>query len=360
MRLSFYQAECGNAASMKFTGDDGRVHNIFVDAGFERTFHHVLATEIREIDRRNQVIDAWIISHIHDDHIGGVLAYLKAIQSGQILDKVDRWYYNLPRGAYCLESALSQEFISEAKSIAQGDKLASYLASINKLPTDDICVELETIDVFGLRLTILSPDGPALVNLRKKYPAGKRNSFERNEDVSINQTKAATSFDYKLPLDAFRSFVPKKDNSIENGSSISFIAEYNGRRILWLADSFPSIIIRSLERLGYSTSKPLECDWVNVAHHGSSGNNIAELYARISCKNYLISADGNNNAKLPTKASLASILTSPQRDTSKYHLYFTYDNSTLRSIFEIDGTMVYEKYNFEVYYSDQPVISFDL
>jgi hypothetical protein len=359
MKLFFYQSKCGNAARMQFTGTDGLIHNVFVDAGFERTFRHVLIKEIQEIINNQQIIDAWIISHIHDDHIGGALAYIKAIQSGEIRDVVSTWYYNPPRGILLAPPISTNSHISEAKSIAQGDKVASYLSTINKLPLTDITTDTSTVDLNGLKLTFLSPNSATLAVLRQKYPAGGRNRFERNEMDTISQPSAAVASDYRFVLKDFESIPKKPDNSVENGSSISLLAEYNGKKILWLADAFPGVIIGVLKKIGYSVTNPLKCEWVNVAHHGSSGNNTPELYRHIDCSNYLISADGNNTAKLPTKACLSSILLNRHR-AQRTHLYFIYDNKTLRSIFESDGSDVYDKYNFEAHYCNHPVIAFDL
>src|SRR5687767_6189831 len=121
MKVSVYQSECGNAARMQFNGTDRLIHNVFVDAGFERTFREILIDEIREIISSQQTIDAWIVSHIHDDHIGGILAYIKAIQSGEIVDTVNTWYYNAPRGILSIPMATPISRVSAAKSITQGD-----------------------------------------------------------------------------------------------------------------------------------------------------------------------------------------------------------------------------------------------
>ena len=86
MNVYFYQAECGDAARIHYMGTDGKMHNIFIDAGFERTFRHVLSEQIKSIIESKELIDLWVVSHIHDDHIGGVLMYIKAILDGEFAD----------------------------------------------------------------------------------------------------------------------------------------------------------------------------------------------------------------------------------------------------------------------------------
>jgi len=97
MEIKFFQAECGDAASIRFLGNDNKYHNIFIDAGYERTFRHALETEIQESIKKNEQIDLWIISHIHDDHIGGIIKYIDTINNGEFKDIVNQYLYNPPR-----------------------------------------------------------------------------------------------------------------------------------------------------------------------------------------------------------------------------------------------------------------------
>jgi beta-lactamase superfamily II metal-dependent hydrolase len=140
-----------------------------------------------------------------------------------------------------------------------------------------------------------------------------------------------------------------EDDSVENGSSISVLTEYQNTRILWLADAHPNTIVSALKNLGYSNNNPLVCDWVKVTHHGSSGNNSNELYEMIQCENYLISANGENIHCLPTKECIARILRNEKRlPNSQYKFHFTHDNQLLRSIFAVDGEDIYKELNFTI------------
>src|SRR4051812_44494935 len=97
MNIRFYQAECGDAALIRFMGDDGLYHNIFIDSGYERTYTSLLGQAIEGIIEAGEVIDLWVISHIHSDHIGGAYVYVGAIKQGYIDDVVKDWIYNYPR-----------------------------------------------------------------------------------------------------------------------------------------------------------------------------------------------------------------------------------------------------------------------
>lgn len=348
MKIKFFQAECGDAARIKFLGNDNKYHNILIDAGFERTFRFVLGNEIMQIEKDNEIIDLWILTHIHDDHIGGVIKYLDLIKTGEFKDIVNQWYYNIPRFYTISQRKLSLK-ISSPSSIAQGDIIYEYLKINEKISKTDITFELDTIDLFGMKLTVLTPTVEKLNKLREKYPFGTFNELEKSELTSISEAKAPKTNDYKIKLSDFDIQNFTEDKSIENGSSISMITEYNNRKILWLSDSHPGDVITSLQKLGYSIENQFECDWVKVAHHGSTGNNSNELYDLIKCNNYLFSANSENKHSLPFKECIARILRNKNRDMgSTYNLYFTYDNETIKSIFKIDEQDIINKFNFKV------------
>lgn len=345
----FYQAECGDAARIQYLGNDGKLHNIFIDSGYRRTFKNIISSHIKEIQASEEDIDLWVISHIHDDHIGGIEEYLNQIEIGQSIDSVKAWFYNSPRKSKG-ESKKSSDIVSSAKSIRQGDFLSQYLEVKNKLVEKDLVFGADPLDLFGMKLIILSPSSNKLKSLRQKYESDLEIPLEKQEGGgAISETKAVVQDDYHIKLKDFDLSDWKEDNSIENGSSISILTEYNETKILWLADSHPSDIVDSLKSLGYSESNKLNCEWVKVSHHGSRGNNSDELYNIIECNNYVFSADGKNKHKLPTKESISRILRNKNRNiTSQYNFYFTYDNKILRSIFFDEHDDVFKELNFNV------------
>lgn len=351
MEVSFYKAECGDAAKISFIGNDGLKHHIMIDSGFERTFRYVIFDDLKSIVEKNEKIDLWVISHIHDDHIGGVAKYIKVINSGEFSDIVNSWYYNPPRIYPNLVVSNKIDFISSAASIGQGDMLYNYLQSKNKLPSFDFTSKIQEQDLFGMKIQILSPSPEKLEKLRKKYWDNKLLPLELSESESISEPTKATSYDYITKIEDFNMSLWKEDDSIENGSSISILTELSGKRILWLADSHPTDVVNTLKSMGFSTTNKLKCDWVKVTHHGSKGNNSDALYSLIECENYLMSVNGENKHFLPNKETIVRILGNKHRDKSnKYFFYFTYDNAVLRSIFDADGDEVFKKYNFEVKY----------
>lgn len=348
MEVEFFKAQCGDACKVSFKSG-AHFQHIFIDSGYERTYRDILRQEIELIASKNEKIALWILSHIHDDHIGGAIAYISAVKSGRTNDIVQRWLYNPPR-----ESAMyaqdRTEVISEAKSISQGDKLSAYLGSINKLTQSQIVAPCAPIRLSPLTVTILSPSQEKLKQLIEKYHRPEI-SLERSELDTISEAKAKRNLDFRTKVEDFNLSKWHEDKNIENGSSIAHLIEHGSVKVLFLADAHPSTVLETLLSLGYSRTSPLQCNLVKVSHHGSSGNNSSGLYEIIRCRNYVISVNGDNIHGLPTKESIVRILTSSTRNIEeKYTFYFTYDDSTLRSIFSVDGEEIFDRLNFEVKY----------
>ncbi|WP_340102674.1 MBL fold metallo-hydrolase [Rhodohalobacter sp. 8-1] len=350
--IFFYQAECGDASRVRFYGSDGKYHNVFIDAGYRRTFRNVISSHVKDIQASDESIDLWIVSHIHDDHIGGVEQFIKQIKTGESKDTINKWFYNRPRRTN--QSTQDKNLVSASKSIRQGDILAEYLESIDKIPLQDIVTCEEPIDLFGLKIHVITPSLDKLHKLRTKYESEPKLPLEKQEGETVSGAKRAIKDDYHIQLNDFDLSLWDEDDSIENGSSISVLTDYNGIRTLWLADAHPSDIVTSLNSMGYNSSNKLVCDWVKVTHHGSKANNSNELYSLIDCENFLFSANGMNKHKLPTKESIARILRNEHRKMDKhYNLYFTHDNKVLRNIFANEKESIYNELNFSTLFSEE-------
>ncbi|OXB10197.1 hypothetical protein B0A81_04095 [Flavobacterium plurextorum] len=350
MKIYFYQAECGDASRINYKGDDNQNHNIFIDSGYERTFNHILSKEIEKLITNKEIIDMWLISHIHDDHIGGVIKYLTTIKRGEFTDIVEEWYYNPPRIYPALKVISDEKKISEIKSIDQGDQLYNYLNQKGKIKNFDITSEITLPLIFGMEFKVLTPSVEKINKLREKYRLPIV-PLQKNESSEISEAKKPKEYDYNVRLDDFDLDFWDEDTSVENGSSISVLTIFEGKKILWLADSHPSDIVRSLKTMGYSKNNKIKCNLVKVTHHGSKANNSNELYDLIDCENYLMSVNGINKDYLPTKESMARIIRNKNRSiNSHYKFYFTYDNKILRGIFKSDEESVFEKWNFDVHY----------
>lgn len=97
MVLHCYNSACGDAFRIEFVGESGTIRHLLIDAGYQRTYRNTLSVVIASLIKKGQLIDLCIASHIHDDHIGGLEAYIKSIIANRTIDIVVQWWYNPPR-----------------------------------------------------------------------------------------------------------------------------------------------------------------------------------------------------------------------------------------------------------------------
>lgn len=331
MRLICYKAMCGDAFHLQFEGESGKNRNLFLDMGHPKTYSQILKDVISKLVGASEQIDALFLSHIHDDHIGGASRFIKDIQMDCTLENVvGRWIYNAPR-KYGVEKIRNDQN-GVLCGIVSGDKVYEHILANRPSDLNDITEGL-FIDIDGMKITILSPDVNTLNRLRDKY-SNKRPLCKSETDETSIEAGGVTD-DYSVPLLQFKTDEFQEDTNIENASSIAAIFEYRGRRILWLSDSVPSVVVGSLSKLGYSETNKIQCEAVLLSHHGSSANNSLDLFKMITANKYIISADGVNCHCLPNKETVARIVAASSN--VPVSLYFNYDDGRLTRLFKSDA-----------------------
>lgn len=325
LTIKFYNVGCGDAISIRFLGKDHKWHNILIDGGTQESYPIGIKKEIENILIRQEKIDLWVITHIHTDHIGGVLRFIKEkrLKAKFNVDQIKFWY-NYSNFDYKLW--LQKNGFA---GVNQGIKLRDFLQQ--SILDEKITNQSPPLDFYGAKITILSPDNKQFENLMALW---------EKEEIKIIKKKLATykassTNDYRTKLGDFNLDKVTEDTNIENGSSIAFLFEYQQQKILFLSDSHPSIIANSLRNLGYTTQRKIPINYMHVAHHGSKFNTSNDLLALIDCNNYIISGDGRNKHHLPNKETLWRILVNnPEREVN---FYITAKNSLTQSIFKVDS-----------------------
>lgn len=332
MKLFCYKAQCGDAFHIQYVGESGATRNIFLDMGHSKTYSSKLKGVISQIIDDSEQIDALFLSHIHNDHIGGANSFIKEIHSCPILNNVvKRWFYNTPR-MYVVKQSLDNEN-GVLCGIVSGDKVYEHIVKSSPANLNDITVgQFYCID--GMKITILSPSMDKLNILRDKYSNKRPLCKSESDEVSV--AAGGVVNDYSIQLNQFKLDFFQEDTSVENASSIASLFEFEGKKILWLSDSVPSVIMKSLSKLGFSESNKLYCDAVLLSHHGSAANNSFSLFQMIQANKFIISADGINKYCLPNKETLARIVYASQN--LPVALYFNYNDGRLKTLFKSDDS----------------------
>lgn len=328
MEVKFLKAFNGDAIHLSFT-HIGQNKNILIDGGMPATYSQrgkkgkiqfgALKTTIDSIRQKNEVIDLLILTHVDQDHIGGILKWFK--EDRNALDLVNKvWFHSgrLIKEAY--ETQVDAKYDNSIElspinntntSIAQGVTFEAIIESKKDLWLRKLIKADDRFSFCGLDFIVLSPDEAKLKLLLGKW---------KQEDPGSLDT-AGTANDYNVAIKDHVTLDTslEQDKAVHNGSSISFIICYKGKNFVFLADAHPNIISKSLLGQGYSALKPLKAEFIKLSHHGSIFNNSREMLTLIDSNKYVISTNGKKDSH-PHKRLLARLINKDDRCT----FYFNY------------------------------------
>ncbi|MGI2800892.1 ComEC/Rec2 family competence protein [Photobacterium damselae] len=319
MKVKFLEAKNGDSILINFTDNKEINRNILIDGGTSSTYQFKnkkgkledgsLKKELAEID----CIDLLILTHVDDDHIGGILNWFS--KDPEAKNKVNKVWFNSGRLIFEqfnvdeIEENLQPLDVSSNlnTSIKQGATFEKYITE-NSLWDRVLIDTSKEIEAFGLNFTFLSPDECKLKALLHKW---------EKEDPNLN---TSVSDDYSKSLkEHIDSDLFEEDKSIHNGSSIAFILSQNEKNLVFLGDAHPRLVEKRLQNLGYSDEIPLEAEFLKLSHHGSKSNTSYELLKLIKTNRYVVSSNGDIH-KLPHKQCLARVI----NHNKSAEIYFNY------------------------------------
>lgn len=311
--LKCLKAEHGDAFIITI-GQGIDMHYIVVDGGPSSKFcMDDIVQELKPIP----VIDLMVLTHFDDDHIAGLLAYIKEYEDASL--PVKEIWANCSKKVQIRTSAE----ISYSQANTLDNYLDAYHGSQGLLRKDNINNTLQRIDLGFCRILILSPTPDALqVNMQQYVEkvtdvASQRVDNDRNkplEELSLIERK------------------PQKDgDDVINRSSIAFLLEAEGKTLLMMGDADPWVVCNKLREMGYSELSPFKVDLMKVSHHGSRNNICNELIGLLDCSQYLFSTNGGfGNSFHPDRETLAKILCNARnKDGNDVRLYFNYPLSEI-------------------------------
>ncbi len=333
--IELIQAGHGDCIWIEYGEDSDTLHRILIDGGTQGTFKH-LKKRIEQLKPDERHFDLLVITHIDADHIAGILKLLEDDDLGVSFD--DTWFngYKHLQKPKTKIFGFSLDWL-KPKGVKQAELLSDYLEqpdiSWNQaFHTQAVCVddsrEFTPLTLSGgMKLTLLSPTKKELSDLEPKWideaeKAGllpdMRLAYQEDLDTSpdkqISIAKATI-----LDIDSMAETPFESDTSLTNGSSIAFLAEYDGKIMLFTGDAYATTLLDSIQRY-LPDCEPLYLDLFKIPHHGSDGNISKKLLDRIRCSTYLVSTNGAYH-KHPDDIAMARII---KYGGHKPDIYFNY------------------------------------
>lgn len=344
-------------------------HYILIDGGYVDTYENYLLPTLKEIESRGGKLDVVVVTHIDGDHISGIIRLLEDMPIG-----IGEIWYNGYRHiqsvavttedkeTFVHRSICKESQSEECKPISakQGCTLSALIAR-NGIPWNipwkgNTIMAPMSFTLGDAIIHVLSPNNEdigALESFWKKRLIKdgllkKAHSEEFWDDAyefslskdmpgfHLHEKKVSKSYDLlKLCKEAY-----EPDGSASNGSSISFVLETKGKRLLFLGDSHSETVVVSLRALYGEEKVPYIFDAVKLSHHGSYNNNSPELIKLIVSDKWLVSTNGDkyNHPDMPT---LAHIITKGKG----MKIYFNYYLPICR---ELSDGLYHKDFDFEI------------
>lgn len=320
--INILPAYNGDSILIKTFDENQKEFIILIDGGTPSTFEYSLKKHLKGIVK----IDLIILTHIDNDHIGGLInlfknSLIREIEIGEI-------WYNQPDVEF-YEPKSEKVLIS----IPQAEDWKSLIREKKQdIIIKEITTDNKTLNIRGLEFTILSPTQEIK---NKLYEVWLKEITKSNEKTKKSLISTST-ITYSKSLEELNEidFKPEKsiNNDIFNSSSIAFLLKCFDLSILLLADSRPEIITENLISLGCCEAKPLEVDFVKISHHGSLNNTSQELLSLIKSNNFIISTNGGtSNHQHPSRQTIARIVCKKNQNKETLNIYTNYNLHDLKS-----------------------------
>lgn len=383
-----YPAKNGDCFLISFGETEEEKKHLLIDCGYVDTFQKYLKNDLIKIGKSGGTLEKLILTHIDTDHIQGAIRLLKDNNAENFITIKEVWHNTfrhlseqkegeidvkqerilqqiIRRGYPQSESKQGEQGISAEQGTTVGALLLQGKYSWNSdFNNQAVCIEQRPeIELDAdTNIYLLSPDKQKLEKLKdlwtdelKRYGAnfnsGNSQLYDDAFEMLVSWEQEKTKVAPK-PISATKETLEEllktpfdEDNTATNGSSIAFILQVQSKKMLFLADAHPGLIVQSLNE--YQNEGTIIFDLIKVSHHGSFGNISRELLNKIDSERYLISTNGQKHGH-PDKETIAHIITRKADFNRK--LYFNYITANSKYFDRKDWM---EKYNYSIHYLDQ-------
>ncbi len=281
---------------------DGKTFIIMIDGGPAYSYQHkergrikagVLQDKLYELKSKGNAIDLLIITHVDEDHIGGIKAWFE---------------HDFPTSDFVREIWINDDIeIEDVTNLQNTSAKAASLISMlheNEIPLCDKLVTGVTKNYDWGRIIVLAPSVTDHNVIAHDIEKNLKNADNDNYGLSIREILKE---DYK-----------RDKVTPENDASIAILVQLNdGENDLFLGDANIDTVINAIKD-DDRIEKPLHCKWVKISHHGSKNNFDPKLLEYVNADKYIFSTDGSYYGH-PDKEVLAQLV-----DKTDADIYFNY------------------------------------
>jgi hypothetical protein len=320
----------GDSLWIEYGEDQADPHRILIDGGTGPTYD-ALRARIDALPAGKRRFELMVVTHIDADHIEGMV---RLLQDERLqMEFADAWFNgwrHLP----------TVDFGPE-----QGEVLSALLIDKeipwNKAPGDQAVCRTEGAPLSsfeldgGMKLTVLGPTPTQLANLQVVW----KKELER-EGLAPGSTRDAMDFLFKskrlhiagveyglpAPLDVKTLSQPDTDpdTSEPNASSITLLAEYQGKSALLSGDCVAPVLAGGIRQLLTERGQEvLHVDAFKLPHHGSRRNVRQDFLPLVQTPRYLFSSNGAY-FNHPDQEAVARVLVQAADGDNNRELLFNY------------------------------------
>lgn len=263
--LKIYPYNAGKGECIRLQYGDSSIHNVFFDTGVSR-FGEKLKAICKDIDANGERLDLLVLTHVDDDHIGGILHLLRT-----------GWKcpFEEVRMNRCGPASLGNSMLSVRQNNEVFARLEAQNVRIKPMLAGDI------IEIGEASIATLHPKKP-------------HDYAKKHENALLAYRR-----DYGKSLDELANApIRMSDVSDNNRNSVVCSFSYKGQNFLFTGDAWAEDIVSCFPKAKYY-------DLVKLPHHGSVGNISEEYPSRLNASSFLVCTDGISH---PDKQTIAKLM----------------------------------------------------
>lgn len=286
-------------------GNEAAPKHILVDGGFKGTYDDIKPV-LASLQGSFQIL---MLSHVDLDHVRGILAYLA--DEDRPMEFADIWF----NGFDHLNDETIETFGAQHGELMTDHIMqqalpwnAAFGGKSIEVARDPVVLDDETT------ITILSPDRRALEDLIDDWVSEcKKHGLIPGVDAVEPAPPSGLEVMGAIDIDKLAASDFDQDDSKPNRTTIAFLLEHAGKRLVMTGDAHPDRLVESLAPLAGPNGK-VALDALLVPHHGSRNNLNMELVELVDCKRFLFSTSGavNRHPHAETVARVIKAGNSPE------------------------------------------------